>query len=151
MALVVQHAFQSGLADVPGDVTAGKVTPSRWNADHAVTGNVTQRWTAGETISALKVLRGDGASAFVIDIADIADMHLCIGIAETSGSTGNPVEVLQNGVLNDAGWSWTPGPVYAGAGGSLVQTAPAAAFLLRVGTAVSPTRMLVQIERPIRL
>ncbi len=40
MVLTVKHSFINPIPDVPADVTAGKVTPSRWNADHTITGTV---------------------------------------------------------------------------------------------------------------
>jgi hypothetical protein len=154
MVLTVKHSFINPIADVPADLTAGKVTPSRWNADHVITGNVSQEWVAGEVLSALKVVRGQGGQAFLMDASDIAQAHLCVGITETSAASGGAVQVINDGVITDGSWTWTAGPVYLGEDGALTQTVPASpgqAFNLRVGTAVSATRLVVKIDRPIKL
>lgn len=37
MTLSIKHAFVCGIADDPADLAAGKVTPSRWNAELSAT------------------------------------------------------------------------------------------------------------------
>lgn len=40
MPLTIKHSFQSELSDKASDFAAGKVTPSRWNSEHAITGSL---------------------------------------------------------------------------------------------------------------
>lgn len=68
-------------------------------------------------------------------------LTLSAALAETQ------VTVLMAGEATEPSWSWSPGPVYLGAGGALTQTPPGAGavFSAQIGAATSPTT--VHIDR----
>jgi hypothetical protein len=74
-----------------------------------------------------------------------------IGITPSAAMQGAQATVQTSDVLFESGWSWTPGPIYLGAGGTLVQTPPAHGAQVQVALAMTPTRILVRIHPPIQL
>ena len=74
-----------------------------------------------------------------------------LGITLTAAGPGEPVNVQRSGVLDDAGWSWTPGRVWLGVDGRLTQTPPADGFDVLIGAATSATRITLNLTDPIEL
>ena len=67
-------------------------------------------------------------------------------------SPGDLVVVQTDFELVHAGWSFSPGPVFVGASGALVQTLPPGAIFAQVvGYALAPTRIRVDVQPPIVL
>ncbi|MNR50449.1 hypothetical protein D3C85_1699640 [compost metagenome] len=54
-------------------------------------------------------------------------------------------------MLEDEGWTWQPGRIWLGAEGQLTQAPPATGFDLLIGSAVSATRINLNIQEPIAL
>lgn len=74
------------------------------------------------------------------------------GVIANAYGAGDPAVVQTSFDLSHAGWSFTPGPVFAGAGGAIVQTLPpGAVFAQVVGYALAPTRIRVDVQPPIVL
>lgn len=71
-----------------------------------------------------------------------------VGITRGAAALGNSVALVSQGSLEHLGWTFTPNlPVYLGASGALVQTAPVGASFLKVlGMAQSATRMTVSLQ-----
>jgi hypothetical protein len=110
--------------------------------------------TAGEAISALRVVREVEGAVLLLDSNSLSHAHQCVGVALTAAANGQSLDVQLSGFLTDLNFSWTVGlPVYAGANGHLTQIVPSgsAAFSLRIGVAVSSDRILIQIQRSIIL
>lgn len=81
-----------------------------------------------------------------------AHMGAVVGIVDQAWSPGDDAEVQNAFVLSHAGWAWTPGPVFVGADGRLVQTLPLdAIFSQVVGHAVSATNVLIDLQPPVSL
>ena len=55
------------------------------------------------------------------------------------------------GAIDEPSWSFSPGPVFLGLNGALVQAPPASGFVLQIGTALSATRLVVERFSPIIL
>jgi len=66
------------------------------------------------------------------------------GITTGAASSGAAASIIANGEVTEAGWNWTPGPVWLGASGTLTQTVPTTGALVRMGTALGPTTMFVE-------
>lgn len=109
---------------------------------------------AGQSISALRAVKFTGSGLFYIDSENLGDANLCVGITTTSATTGSPVSYLMRGFLDDASFSWVIGSsVFVGSNGALTQTPPQSpsVFSLRIGSAVTSTKIKIQIEQPIIL
>lgn len=109
------------------------------------------RQSAG-ALSALRIVWEDESGVVrTLDYADADHIDLIAGLTLTATATAGGVRVQREGVVDDTAWSWAPGPVYLGADGALTQTPPADGFDVRIGSAVSQTRLYLEIEEPIQL
>lgn len=116
-------------------------------------GQVLQR-TAGQDMSALLVVYEDMfGDVWPADAAVEADVLALLGVTVTAAQGGQPINVQRLGVIDDSGWSWTPGRrVYlAGQGGRLTQDPPVSGYDVLIGVALSQTRLLLNLQDPIEL
>jgi len=105
----------------------------------------------GENVNAYQAVavRSDGL-AYKADAGTVADASRFVGVAITSATAGNSIQVQQEGVLVNNGFLFTAGEaVFLGAAGALVQTPNAGAFELPLGVALSSSELAVQIGLPI--
>ncbi|WP_314407320.1 hypothetical protein [Pseudomonas kuykendallii] len=102
-------------------------------------------------MSALRLVYELNGVVRYLDALDAEHIDLAAGITLTAAAQGAPINLQLSGPLDDSAWSWTLGPVWLGAEGALTQTPPAEGFLLYVGAAVSPTRIIINIDQPIEL
>ena len=109
-----------------------------------------ERTAAGPLSSRRAVtVAGDGRVAYPDRTVD-ADAARFLGILVTSASAADdPVTVRRRGTITEAGWAWTPGPVWVGDTGLLTQTPSSTGWLLQVGTAVNATTIDIEPEPPI--
>lgn len=107
--------------------------------------------TAAGTVSALRVIFESAAGVSHLDPTNDAQVAALIGISTTSADPGGTVEYQFDGDLDDSGWSWSPGFVYAGPDGSLTQTPPADGWEIVVGYAPLPTRINLTFDEPVKL
>lgn len=106
---------------------------------------------AGTVLSALRVVYESQGRVFLLSADDEAHADLVLGLTLTSSDQGAPVAVKRAGVVDDQTWSWVPGQVWLGANGNLTQTPPADGVDLAVGTAVSATRLVLNLQQPLYL
>lgn len=108
---------------------------------------------AGSTLSALVAVWEDAAGrVHALDQDDEDHVFSLLGVTLTAADAGQPIDVQRSGAITDSAWSWTPGQrVYLGLGGALTATPPAAGFDVLIGTALSPTRLLLNLQDPIAL
>ncbi|QVQ57102.1 hypothetical protein ELBI_97 [Anabaena phage Elbi] len=107
----------------------------------------------GQTISALKALRYDTATnkVFYISSSDVTHLGKCIGISSQSGILDDNIQVVTSGYFIDNSWNWSSGnPIFFDANGTLTQT-PGVNYYQVVGIPITPTKILVSIEQPIKL
>lgn len=109
------------------------------------------RQSAG-ALSAMRIVWEDGAGVVsVLDSADDDHIDLLCGITLAATSDAGPVTVQRTGAVDDSAWDWTPGRVYLGANGAPTQSPPTTGFDVLIGTAVSPTRIILNFQDPIDL
>lgn len=114
-------------------------------------GGSTLQRIAGQIISALRaVYELDGVVRY-LDYRDAEHVDLLVGVTITSGLAGEPVNIQLVGPLTDATWQWVPGPVWLGSQGQLTQAPPDDGFDVLIGSAVSATRIQLNLQRPIEL
>lgn len=113
-------------------------------------GSAFQR-SAGETLSALRaVYELDGVVRY-LDSQDDEHIDLLLGLTLTAATPGAAVNIQRSGPIDDAGWNWTPGPVWLGPAGTLTQNPPAEGYDVLIGAAMSATRLTLNIQDPITL
>lgn len=79
-----------------------------------------------------------------IEHADPANAGAVIGVSKHAASGGDLVRVATQGSLAEPSWSWTPGAtVFFVADGLLTQTVPTAVSVMPIGTALTPTSILI--------
>jgi hypothetical protein len=90
----------------------------------------------------------DNGDVVLIDSSIVATAYLAIGITRGAATPATSVEIITHGPVDDSSWTWNEGLVYAGLNGLLTQTAPSTGFVLNVGKAISPTRIIVNLQQP---
>jgi hypothetical protein len=106
---------------------------------------------AGEDISALRVVYELNNQVFYLDPEDEMHIELLLGVTFTSAQAQQLLSVQPGGVMDDSGWSWVPGPIWLGSNGTITQSPPATGYDVRIGAAVSPTRITLNLQDPIEL
>ena len=86
------------------------------------------------------------------DCTNPAHIGAVQGVVGNAYSPGDLAVVQTDFELVHAGWSFSPGPVFVGASGALVQVLPVGAVFAQViGYALAPTRIRVDVQPPIVL
>jgi len=74
------------------------------------------------------------------------------GITNAAAIAGDSVEVVSAGEFENVGWNWTPGaPLFLGLNGFLTEVSPDTGVWLQFATAISSTKIFINIEAPIFL
>lgn len=91
-----------------------------------------------------------GGLLIYADCTNLAHLGAVLGVVANAYSAGDSAVVQTSFDLHHAGWAFTPGPVFAGAGGAIVQTLPPGAVFAQVlGYALSATRIHIDVQPPI--
>jgi len=99
---------------------------------------------AGEDLGGHRAVYVDNGQAFYADHIDVNIPGQVIGVTRNAATAGLEVAVQYTGEMVESGWEFVPGPVYVGAIGALIQNRPAIGWVLKIGTALSPTRLLIE-------
>lgn len=96
-------------------------------------------------------LDSDGLLVYA-DCTSPAHIGAVQGVVGNAYSPGDLAVVQTDFELVHAGWSFSPGPVFVGASGALVQVLPVGAVFAQViGYALAPTRIRIDVQPPIVL
>ena len=106
---------------------------------------------AAATVSALRLLSESAAGVSHLDPDDDDSVAGMLGVSLTAGDTGADINIKTGGTIDDPGWSWTPGFVFAGPNGSMTQAAPSSGWEIVVGYAPSATRLNLTFDEPVKL
>lgn len=106
--------------------------------------------TAGETISALRVVYESGGEVFRLDQAS-DNVQALLGISVTAAAEGGAIKIQRDGSIDTPGWTWTEGLVFLGADGLLTQTVPTTGWEVVVGYAPTSTRLNIDFDEPVLL
>ena len=86
------------------------------------------------------------------DCTNLAHIGAVQGVIANAYSPGDLAVVQADFGLVHAGWSFSPGPVFVGASGALVQMLPVGAVFAQViGYALAPTLVRIDVQPPIVL
>lgn len=93
-----------------------------------------------------------GGLLIYADCTNAAHIGAVQGVVTNAYSAGAQAVVQTGFELVHAGWSFSPGPVFVGASGTLVQALPVGAVFAQViGYALAPTRIRIDVQPPIVL
>lgn len=110
-----------------------------------------ERRSAATTVSALRLVTESASGVSPLDPTDDGQVAGLLGVSISAGDAGDEIRIKTGGTIDDAGWSWAPGFVYAGANGTLTQTYPASGWEIVVGYAPSATRLNLTFDEPVKL
>lgn len=80
---------------------------------------------------------------------NIAHVNSVIGLAKQTGNNGEVISVLEDELMTNTAWSWTPNkPVFLGLNGTLTQSLSGVAYIQQMGIALSPTQVIIRISQP---
>lgn len=97
-----------------------------------------------------RVVIADGSTGVnYADSSNIAHLDFVLGITTGAASAGAPVNVQVGNEMTEPSWNWTPGAVWLGLNGLMTQTPPTTGFVCRVGTALTASKLLIEIGEPI--
>ena len=113
--------------------------------------NPYQTYTAGEDIVGRRFVRVENGVALYATHTDTLLYGRVVGISVTSAVNGTDVTVLLSGFMDEPTWTWTPGLIWVGANGALVQTPPTSGIVWPVARATSATRIYIQPFQPIEV
>jgi hypothetical protein len=110
---------------------------------------------AAISVSGHRVIAWENGEARHADPAVLSDCTRVVGVSVNAAVMGDPVTIRQSGLVVDGSLGLIAGlPVYLGGNGTLTQTppsAPIAAFLFRIGSALAADTLLVRLSQPISL
>lgn len=104
---------------------------------------------AGENLGGGRIVMHENDEAFYSSSDVTDDMDKVIGVTIGAVVIGADSNVRSSGELIDSSWSWASGPIYNGLNGIMTQTVPSTGFVLQVATALSPTKILINIKQGI--
>jgi hypothetical protein len=153
--LLIEHLQEYAVTvEPPADVLvvlAGEQGPPGRPGIPGPAGGSSLQRTAGETLSALRAVYELDGLIYPLDYRDTEHIDLLLGITLTAAPAGEPVNVQRSGVIEDTGWSWTPGRVWLGLDGRLTQTPPVDGYDVLIGAATSATSITLNLTDPIEL
>lgn len=82
------------------------------------------------------------------DNTNLSHIGNILGISLNAVNTGQELNLMFSGEL-DGFSSLTLSPVYLSTNGTITQTPPTTGFILRIGTAISSTKILISLSTPI--
>ena len=116
----------------------------------AAGGGDTISMTVNETVGIGSVVCATASGIVNADKDDDSKTSV-IGLATASGSPGNSIDVRVSAQMGGLSGLTSGQPVFLGNTGQLTQTLPTFGTVIRMGTAISATDMIVDISQPIKL
>ncbi len=108
--------------------------------------------TAGEELVAPCVVYSAMGSLLKASASDTTELvEAILGVVLEDTPNGMPADCIRAGSVTHPSWSWSDGPVWLGEAGALTQTPPAADHDVLLGTAISPTEVVLSLQDPISL
>lgn len=141
-----------------GDLLVAALDGTAWHVAGANTGggpvaSTTQEIlaTAGEPLSAMRVVRLGAAGTVVLFEPVPANAGLVLGVTRTAGATGQQVAVVTSGTLDGATGIVPQTAYYAAAGGTLTSTRPTSGLLVTIGYGGDGDTFVVQVSDSVEL
>jgi len=102
--------------------------------------------TAGENLSACKVVWSDGSAVYYGSASEVTQYGKILGFTEHAYLKDEPASIITFGELTNNTWNLTEGKdVYLSTGGDISHSMPSSGFVVCVGRAITATKILVNI------
>lgn len=113
-------------------------------------------YTAGENISALKGCYYDSDTDKVLKASNLENEQCVkfVGVSTQSGTADTNIVLQRAGILEDALWNWSTdgdSSIYLSTDGTLTQTAPTTGTRLKIGFALSATKIFIGVSETVIL
>lgn len=108
---------------------------------------------AGDNIGEGRVVRSrsDGAALLATPDSPSTAANI-LGITRNAAGETGTLYIVRSGMLENSAWAWTPGlDLWLGSAGEPTQAEPTAGMVVRIGFAMTATKIVVDLERPIQL
>ena len=114
-------------------------------------GSILHAITAATAIGGHRAVLVSAAGAVYADNTAEAHAGRVTGVTVGAASMGEQISFQSSGRLVEPSWAWTPDmDIWLGTDGQITQTYPAAAaFAQRIGYAISPTEMWIDLTEPV--
>lgn len=107
------------------------------NLTQTSTGTLDVTITAAEVVNAYRAIGYDGLFTQLTE----ESLSNYAGVTRMATVSGDPVDVVRVGLMEEATWGWTPNaPIFISTNGVLTQTLPAG-LVRRIGWAISATKI----------
>lgn len=158
---ITEEALQSNITEetIQVSIEEEAINVDMQNAVYEVEGTsehirrIRLNGTAGENISALRVLRnGNDNQLYIASCSNLDHQFRIVGISYTAASTGNTIYFITDGEMEDVVWNWdTSKGIYLGENGVLTQNPPASGFYFQVATPITNTKISVSLKQSIKI
>lgn len=126
----------------------GTYKPVSASSSNSVVGN----YLASEAIGGHIVVYQTASGLAIASSNSVVHASRILGLTNSAVASGFSVPVTLSGELTESTWTFTEGlPVYLSVNGTITQSIPSSGFILQMGVAVSPVKILVSIKLPIIL
>jgi hypothetical protein len=138
------------------DVILGDEGPMGQVGPTGAAGGTVVTRLAAQNLSGHRVVKTvDGGLADYASNSSVGDADVVLGITGGASAVGEEVDIYVLEEMEEPSWAWSVGPIFLGQNGGLTQAVPTAlggaAFIRQVATALSPTRILIQLRPPIAI
>jgi len=135
--VVSQEVLSEGVQGPPGPTGPG--------------GSITNTATAAEAVGGHRAVVNTPSGIAYADADNLAHCGRVVGITTAAAGAGSPITFQASGKITEPSWFWSPNAdIWLGLNGLPTQTIPGAAvFAQRLGFALSPTEMWVELGEPV--
>ncbi len=109
--------------------------------------------TAGEILGAHRALIIDyDDKAYYASNDNPGHVHKVIGISTNAAELDEAINIITTGELEDVSFNFQENkPIYVGVDGALTQSVPEDGFMQQIATAITATKIFVQLKQVIQL
>lgn len=106
--------------------------------------------TAGTNLSGHRVVALYADKAYYATSVNTVYAHSVAGVTTGAAEEGETATIRIQGEMTESSWSWTPGaPLFLGIDGAISESSTTGIYTLRVGHAVTATKVFIHIHQPI--
>lgn len=105
-----------------------------------------------ENIATYKLLASINGKVELADKDKPIHAFNIMGMSVSSGSEGSTIFIQTGGTILNGNWSWNENsPLWLGNNGDITQTPPETGFLMQIGIALSPSKIILEIQEATQL